>query len=78
MPVSTVELRRRAKATIDRLSGPRLRFATDFLAYVQRRQLDAATKELLDTPGFLESFARGTKDVRAGRVKPWRKVRRDV
>lgn len=44
----------------------------------RQHRLNEATKELLQIPGFLESFARGTKDVRAGRVKPWRKIRRDV
>lgn len=78
MRVSTIELRRQAKKTIDQLSGSRLCFVRDFLAYVRRTNPNDATKELLEIPGFLQSFARGTKDVRAGRVKTWRKIRRDV
>lgn len=76
--MSTLELRRQAKRTIDQLSGPSLRFVTEFLLYLQQRQPDEATAELLKIPGFLPSFARGAKDVRSGRVKSWRKVRRDV
>ena len=74
----TPELRRQAKKMIDRLSGLPLRFATDFLTYVQERQPDEATKELLEMPGFAESHARGVKDASAGRTKNWRKVRGDV
>jgi hypothetical protein len=64
--------------TIDQLSGDRLQFAADFLAYVRDRRSEEATKELLEIPGFMESFRRGVKDVSAGRVMTWRKARQDV
>jgi len=32
----------------------------------------------MSIPGFDASFARGMKDIKAGRTKPWRKVRSDV
>ena len=76
--MTAMQLRARAKKAIDQLSGPRLRLVTEFLTYVQGRGGDRATRELLEIPGFIESFARGVRDVRAGRVKDWRKVRRDV
>lgn len=76
--MSTIELRRKAKKAIDQLSGQRLRFVSDFLAYVNDSRSDEATKELLEIPGFLESFGRGVKDIRAGRATHWRKVRRRV
>lgn len=76
--VTTVELRRRAKDAIDQLSGPRLRFVAELVENVRKRKLDRATTELLEIPGFLDSFARGIKDFQANRTRPWRKVRRDV
>lgn len=76
--MTATQLRQKAKKTIDKLSGPRLRFVTEFLTYVQLQQSDKTTRELVEIPGFLESFARGVNDIRAGRVKDWRKVRRDV
>ncbi len=76
--MSTVELRRHAKSTIDRLSDPQLRVASAFLAFVEERETDAATLELLAMPGFEKSFARGKRDVKAGRTKPWRNARSDV
>jgi hypothetical protein len=76
--VSTVELRQEAKALIDTMSGAQLRVASEFLAFVNQRRIDAATLELLTIPGFEASYARGMRDVKAGRTKPWRRVRRHV
>ncbi len=73
--MSTVELRQEAKALIDTMSTAQLRVASEFLAFVKRRELDAATLELLSIPGFERSFARGMKQIKAGRTKPWRQVR---
>jgi hypothetical protein len=76
--MSSGQLRQQAKAVIDDLSTDQLRVASEFLAFVKSRELDSATLELLSFPGFEASFARGTKDIKAGRTKPWRKVRSDV
>jgi hypothetical protein len=72
LQVSTTELRRRAKKTIDELSGDRLKFVNEFLAYVKERQSDEATTELLQIPGFSESFRRGERDLRSGKTINWR------
>jgi hypothetical protein len=74
----TVALRQRTKALIDTLSEPQLRVASEFLAFVKTREIDAATLELLSVPGFESSYARGMRDIKAGRTKNWRKVRADV
>jgi hypothetical protein len=76
--MSTAQLRQQAKALIDELSTPQLRVASEFLAFVKSRELDPATLELLSIPGFEASYARGMKDIKSGRTKPWRKVRSDV
>ncbi len=76
--MSTVALRQEAKALIDGLSAAQLRVVSEFLAVVRDRTVDAATLELLTIPGFAASFARGMRDIKAGRTKPWRKVRSDV
>jgi hypothetical protein len=74
--MSTVELKRKAKAVIDDLSPPQLRVASEFLAFVKSRELDSATLELLSIPGFQSSFVLGMNDIKAGRTKPWRDVSR--
>ena len=76
--MSMAQLRNQAKALIDDLSTTQLRIASEFLAFVKSRELDSTTLELLAIPGFKASFARGMKDIKAGRTKPWRKVRSDV
>ena len=53
------------------------------IARLESRAADDATLELLSIPGFEASYARGMRDIKAGRTKPWRgigrrKVRRDV
>ncbi len=76
--MSTAELKQEAKALIDAMSGPQLRVASEFLAFVKRREADPATLELLSLPGFERSFARGIKDIKASRTKAWREVKRRV
>ncbi len=73
--MSIVELRREAKALIDVMSGAHLRVASEFLAFVKQRELDAVTLELLALPGFEKSYARGMMDIKARRTKSWRQVR---
>jgi hypothetical protein len=76
--MSAPTLKKEAKALIDAMSPAQLRAASEFLAFVKSRELDPATLELLSIPGFEASFLRGMKDIKAGRTKPWRKVRSDV
>jgi hypothetical protein len=76
--MSTLTLKREARALIDTMSPAQLKAASGFLAFVKSRELDAATLELLSIPGFEASFARGMKDIKTGRTKPWLKVRSDV
>lgn len=76
--MSTAQLRQHAKSLIDDFSTTQLRVASEFLAFVKSRETDSATLELLSTPGFEVSYARGMKDVKAGRTTGWRKVRSDV
>jgi hypothetical protein len=77
--VATIsELRRRAKRRIASLSPDRLRVALDFLAYLEERESQVATDELLGISGFVEELNAAEKEAaRAGWVD-WRKVRRDV
>lgn len=76
--MSTLTLRKNAKALIDTLSPAQLRAASEFLAFVKSRELNPATLELLNISDFEASFVRGMKDIKAGRTKPWRHVRSDV
>lgn len=63
---------------IDEMSTKELQIVQEFLAFIASRDTNAATRELLAISGFEKSFARGVKDIKSNRVKPWRRVRSDV
>lgn len=73
---TTPALRRQAKRRIEKLSAERLRVADDFLAYLEERESNAATQELLNISGFAESLAQTEKEVAAGQLTPINKLRR--
>lgn len=74
--MSTAELRRQARERLGRLSPERLRVADDFLAYLEEREADDATAELLRIPGFMEAFERAREQVTAGELVPVEQLRR--
>lgn len=73
--MSNRELRRQAQERMRALSQQRLQVAVDFLAYLQERETNEATEELLRIPGFLKAFQKTKKQTKA---HDWRKVREDV
>lgn len=76
--MSTRELRRQAGHRIKSLSPQRLQVAVDFLAYLEERERNLATEELLSIPGFVEGFQKAKKESTKGKSVDWRKVRPDV
>ena len=76
--MNNTEVRQQINQYLDELSAERLQLVADFLAYLANKESEDATQELLDIPGFIESFDRGKKDIAEGRVKNWRTIRSDV
>jgi hypothetical protein len=76
--MNNTEVRQQINQYLDGLSSERLELVADFLAYLADKESENATQELLDIPGFIESFERGKKDIAEGRVKNWRTIRSDV
>jgi hypothetical protein len=74
--MSPTALRKRAKQRLNALSPERLRVADDFLAYLEQRESDEATEELLRIPGFVEGLQRAEEDIRAGRLTRAEDLRR--
>jgi hypothetical protein len=66
--MTTNELRRRAKSRIQGLSKERLQVADDFLAYLEERESNAATEELLRIPGFLDRFEKSRRGIAEGKT----------
>jgi hypothetical protein len=76
--MSTHELRRQAQQRVRSLSPQRLPVALDFLAYLQERESNEATEELLRIPGFVGAFKQAKKDGGKAKSTDWRRVRKDV
>ena len=76
--MSTRELRRQAGQRIKSLSPQRLQVAADFLAYLEERESNLATEELLRIPGFVDAFQKAKKEAPKAKLIGWRRVRRDV
>jgi hypothetical protein len=76
--MKTAEIRQKINENLDRLSSERLDLVAEFIEYLADKESQDATQELLDIPGFIESFERAKKDIAAGRVINWRSVRTDV
>ena len=75
MSPTTVTLRR-AKKRLETLSPERLRVADDFLAYLEERESNEATEELVAIPGFIERLATAEQDAREGRLTSVEHLRR--
>jgi hypothetical protein len=67
-----------AKERLQRLSVGRLRVANDFLAYLEEREENEATEELLNTDRFREAFVEAVEQVESGETVPLTSIRRDV
>jgi hypothetical protein len=67
-----------AKDRLRRLSLPRLRVANDFLAYLEEREENEATEELLNIEGFTKAFAEAIQQAESGETVSLTAIRRDV
>ena len=67
-----------AEQRLKTLSPERLRTANDFLAYLQEREENEATAELLRISGFQEVFQKALVQVKEGDVVRFDDVRSDV
>ncbi|MEH1902425.1 MAG: hypothetical protein V7L04_13650 [Nostoc sp.] len=57
--MKNTEVRQQINQYLDGLSSERLELVAQFLAYLADKESEDATQELLDIPGFIESFERG-------------------
>jgi PHD/YefM family antitoxin component YafN of YafNO toxin-antitoxin module len=61
-----------------RLSPERLRVAADFLSYLEERESNEATEELLSIPNFREDYEEAMQEIERGDVVPLKSIRRHV
>jgi len=76
--MTTEQLRKRILRRVKALSAERLRVADDFMAYLEQRENNPATAELLAIPGLKSAVERAERQAAAGKTVSFAKVRRDV
>ena len=76
--VRKTALQRRAVMLIEQLSTEKLKMVVDYLGYLQDKETWEATHELANDPVIVKSLERAEVDVKAGRLKHWSDVRRDL
>jgi len=74
--MNSIDVRQTIDQYISQLSLERLNIVAEFLAYLADKESKDATQELLDIPGFIESFERGKRDIAEGRVTPLEQLKR--
>ena len=74
--MTVAELRHQAKSQLDGMTPERLKVATDFLAYLEEREVDEPTEELLALPGFLEAISSAEEAIGSGRLTAIEDLRR--
>lgn len=74
--MSPTELLQQARRRLSSLTPERLRVAEDFLAYLEARESDEATAELLSIPGFLDQLKKAEEEVEGGLLTSVEDLRR--
>ena len=72
------DLQQQAVELIKQLSTENLRAGVDYLAYLQDKEEWEATRELAGDPEIAKGLERAKADIKAGRLKRWDDVRRDL
>ena len=71
-------LQQQAMTLIEQLPAEKLRAAIDYLTYLYDKEAWDATHELASNPEIAKSLERAEADEKAGRLKSWDDVRRNV
>ena len=76
--MTTTEIREDAIQRINQLPASKLKVAVEFLAFLEERGDDSATKELMRIPGLARDVRSARKQIETGKGTNWRDVRNDV
>ena len=72
------DLKQQAVILIEQLSNEKLKAVVDYLTYLHDKEAWNATHELASDTEIVESLERAEADEKAGRLKSWNDVRRNV
>jgi hypothetical protein len=71
-------LKNKAIEAISKLPNKHVKEVVDFVGYLEKKGEIEATREILTNKRLLEGIKAGIEDIKAGRCKPWRVVRKNV
>ena len=71
-------LQQQAVMLIERLPKKKLKAAIDYMTYLYDKEAWEATYELASDPEIVKSLERAEADEKAGRLKSWADVKRNV
>ncbi len=74
--MTTIDIRQNIEQNLNQLSLKNLNLVDKILAYLTDIESEEATAELLDIPGFIESFEKGKQDIADGRLTSWKDLKR--
>ena len=72
------KLQKQAMMLIERLPKKKLKAAIDYMTYLYDKEAWEATYELASDPEIVKDLEQAEADVKAGRLKSWADVKRDV
>ncbi len=75
---ATIEFKKKAIDTINKLPKGHLIKAIDFVEYLEHKEEMEATQEILADENLLKGIKAGIDDLKAGRCRSWRTVRKNV
>ena len=76
--MKSAKLQKQAMMLIERLPKKKLKAAIDYMTYLYDKEAWEATYELASDPEIVKSLERAEADEKAGRLKSWADVKRDV
>ncbi len=76
--MKNAKLQKQAMMLIERLPNKKLKAAIDYMTYLYDKEAWDATHELTSNAEIVKSLERAEADEKAGRLKSWADVKRDV
>ena len=76
--MKNAKLQKQAMMLIERLPKKKLKAAIDYMTYLYDKEAWDATHELTSNAEIVKSLERAEADVKAGRLKSWEEIKRDV
>ena len=76
--MKNAKLQKQAMMLIERLPKKKLKAAIDYMTYLHDKEAWEATYELACNPEIAQDLEEAEADMKAGRLKSWADVKRDV